>query len=138
MAEREQVVIVYDGECPFCQSFVTITRLREAGAQVQLVDARQHPEQVRSLTAQGYDLDEGMVVTVGERVYHGADATHVIAMMAGAAGPLNRLALATLRSQALARLLYPAFRAIRNVTLRALGRRKIGADLDHTSRAQSS
>lgn len=34
------VEVVYDGECPFCASYVALLRLRERVGEVRLIDAR--------------------------------------------------------------------------------------------------
>ena len=60
--------IIYDGDCPFCSSYVALLRLREQ-YDVRLVDARKEP----ALAAQyGLDLNEGMIVDLDGKVHHGA------------------------------------------------------------------
>ena len=125
--ESGTVTVVYDGDCPFCQAFVRMARLRKTGASVTLVDARDRTPLVLDLAKQGYDLDEGMIVRIDKRLYYGADAAHVLALLSSRAGMFNRIAFAVLRSRRLARLLYPAMRGGRNLVLRLMGRRKIFA-----------
>jgi predicted DCC family thiol-disulfide oxidoreductase YuxK len=119
------VVIIYDGECPFCSSYVRLMRLRKAVGPVELVDARQRPDIVRELSRGGIDLDEGMVVKTNGETLHGADAVHWLSLHSsgnGIGGRLNRLLLG---NQRIAHWTYPAMRAGRNAALRLLGRRKI-------------
>src|SRR2546423_970043 len=62
--------IVYDGDCPFCSSYVALLRLREQ-YDVHLVDARRQPAVAARY---GLDLNEGMIVELEGTVHHGARA----------------------------------------------------------------
>ncbi|MCH7502734.1 MAG: DUF393 domain-containing protein [Proteobacteria bacterium] len=119
-------VIIYDGECPFCSSYVRFLRLKEAVGQVELVNARSGGPLVNEVVAAGYNLDEGMVLIYGGRYYHGADCMHMIALLSSPSTLFNRINIGLTRSPRLVHLLYPAFRAVRNVTLWLLGRPKLG------------
>jgi predicted DCC family thiol-disulfide oxidoreductase YuxK len=105
--------IIYDGDCPFCSSYVALLRLREQ-YDVRLVDARKEP----ALAAQyGLDLNEGMIVDLDGKVHHGARAVSLLSRLSGTISPL--------RSERVARAVYPLFRFGRNVALKVLGRRPI-------------
>ena len=54
-----------------------------------------------------------------------ADGLNLLALLSTGSGVLNRINAAVFRSTAASKLLYPALRLGRNLTLRALGRRKI-------------
>lgn len=117
--------IIYDGECPFCTGYVGLLRLRAAAGPVELIDARgQHPV-LREIAQAGLDLDEGMVVKIGGRFYHGGDCLNVLALLSTRAGPFNRAIAAIFSSSRLSRALYPSLRAGRNAALRLLGRKPI-------------
>jgi predicted DCC family thiol-disulfide oxidoreductase YuxK len=119
-------VIIYDGECPFCSSYVSLVRIREAVGDVKLVDARSGGPHVDAVVAAGYDLDEGMVLKFHGRYYHGADCMHMIALLSTPSTWFNRFNGILARSPRRIALLYPVLRAGRNATLRLLGRRKLG------------
>lgn len=123
--QQDGVAIIYDGECPFCSRYVGLLRLREAVGPVRLVDARADKSLVQEMRRQGFDLNEGMLVTVGGRNYYGADAVNVLALMSSRVGLMNRLAAWAFRTPFRARWLYPVVRAGRNATLRLLGREKL-------------
>lgn len=127
-ALTEGLTIVYDGDCPLCSAYVTQLRLKETAGSLRLEDARQHPGTVEALAAQGYPLDEGMVVIVGNRVYHGADAIHVLALMSSRTGWLNRLNYQVFRSRRLSAALYPALVAGRRALLWLLGRSSLSGE----------
>lgn len=119
------VVIIYDGDCPYCSKYTHLLRIREAAGQVVLLNAREPSSEVRAAQAAGLDLNEGMVVRIGDQYYHGADAIHRLSLMSTRSGLMNRIAAATFRSKGRARLLYPALRFGRNLTLALLGRKAI-------------
>lgn len=129
MAERteSETWIVYDGQCPFCSRYVRLVRLRETLGQVQLVDARKGGPQVDEVRQAGLDLDEGMVLKLDGRLYHGADCINMLALLSTPSSGFNRLNAALFRSPTASRLLYPVLRTGRNAVLRLLGRSKIEA-----------
>lgn len=119
--------VVYDGECPFCSSYVLLYRIREHAKKVHLIDARSaHPivDEARRL---GLDLDEGMAVKLNGRFYHGAAAMNILAILGSGGTLFNRLNGALFRHPHLARFLYPILVRGRWVVLRLLGRRLIGS-----------
>lgn len=106
----QQLHIVYDGQCPFCSRYVQLVRLRER-VSVVLVDARREPERA---AAYGLDLNAGMIADLDGVVHHGAAAVSLLSRLSRRPGPLAWAPLA--------RVLYPAMRLGRQVTLKALGR----------------
>ncbi len=114
--------VYYDGECPFCASYVKMARLRQAVGDVVLVDARTAPEAVSAFASAGYDIDQGMIVELDGRVYFGWEAVWAINALAARAPLLRRLT-----SRRLLKAVYPALRGSRNLVLRLLGRQPIGS-----------
>jgi predicted DCC family thiol-disulfide oxidoreductase YuxK len=119
------LVIVYDGECPFCSNYVQVLALRETVGKVQLVDARSDHALVSKLQLDGYDLNEGMAALFGDRVYYGEECVHMLALLSSKSGMFNRINNVIFKSRTLSRVLYPILRAGRNITLKLLGRTKI-------------
>ncbi|MGH8479348.1 MAG: DCC1-like thiol-disulfide oxidoreductase family protein [Gammaproteobacteria bacterium] len=117
--------LVYDGECPFCSTYVRYLRLRDAIGPVHLVNAREGGALVEELRRAKLDLDEGMVLKLGGRYYHGADCIHVLACLSSPATPFNRISALIFKSPLVSRWLYPVLRAGRNLALRILRRTKI-------------
>jgi len=132
-------VLVYDGECPVCSAYVRYVRIRESVGEVVLVDARHGGEGgetdpkkaalgkywLERIRAASLDLNEGMVLIYGGRLYHGADCVHMLALLSSASGPFNRFNALLFKSPAAARVLYPVMRSGRNLLLRLLGRKRI-------------
>jgi predicted DCC family thiol-disulfide oxidoreductase YuxK len=124
--DRGGLWIVYDGECPFCSSYVRLYRLREVTGRVHLIDARTDHPILREVQARGFDLDEGMAVKAAGRFYHGAEALQFLAILGAGDGAFNRLNRALFRHPRLARTLYPWMVRGRLLTLRLLGRSLLG------------
>jgi len=115
-------LIVYDGDCVFCQNYVRFFRLRETIGPVELLDARSDDPRVINLWSQGNNLDEGMVFLHRGRTYFGSEAVHVLASLSSSSGLFNRLNAAVFHSQKAADFLYPALKLGRRLTLRMRGR----------------
>lgn len=77
------------------------------------------------ITARGLDIDQGMVVKIGDELYYGPDAIHVLALMGTNRGFFNRVAYWSFRSRAVSRVVYPALKSCRNLLLKMLGKTKI-------------
>ena len=118
------MVVVYDGECPFCSNYVKLMALQRQTGKVELIDARTADPRVAELWRQGYDLNEGMAAIFGGAVYYGSDAVTLISKISGErGGVLGRMMSALLRDPQRARLLYPAMKTGRRLTLKMLGRK---------------
>jgi predicted DCC family thiol-disulfide oxidoreductase YuxK len=127
--QLDELVVVYDGQCPFCTRFVQLYRIRQLVGQVRLVDARDAPGSdavLQEVHEAGLDLDLGMAVKWRGRIYHGADAMHVLALLGAEGSLFGRMNRALFTRPALARRIYPALVAGRRLTLRLLGRHLIG------------
>ncbi len=123
-------MLVYDGQCPFCANYVRLVRLRGTVRRLQLVDAREPPEIMDEtildeISRAGLDIDQGMVLKLNGRLYHGEEAMHRVALLSSRSGLFNRLNYWIFRSPRRARLLYPPLRSIRNVVIKGLGRKPI-------------
>ncbi len=129
MENQGSALLIYDGECPFCSRYVQMLRLRDS-IDLQLLDARLLEKGgdatvLHEVIAAGFDLNEGMVLKLGEAFYHGDHCIHVLALLSSSAGWTNRCFAAIFRSRTAARVLYPVLRFFRNLTLRCLGRNKL-------------
>ncbi len=119
------IEIIYDGECPFCASYVRLTRLRREVGHVRLINARSDAAAVAEVVARGYDLDEGMIVRHGKQVFHGEAAMRHLAVLTAPDGAFNRVMRQIFRSPRRAAALYPLLVRGRRLALRLLGRRTI-------------
>ncbi len=123
-ASRE-VSIVYDGDCPFCQQYTKLLRLRKSAGAVNLVDARSSDPLVAETQSRGFDLNQGMVVVVAGQFHYGAEAMQVLALLSTRSGWFNRLNYWMFHHRTAATVLYPILRTGRNTVLRVLRRKPI-------------
>ncbi len=119
------IFLVYDRECPACDLYCKLVRIRESIGKLILVDARNPSSFMDEITAAGLDIDQGMVLIVGDRMYYGADAIHILAIMGTRAGVVNRLAYWCFKSRAASSVVYPVLRSCRNLLLKILRKTKI-------------
>ena len=116
--------IIYDGDCPFCSSYVGLLRLRETFGEVELINARESQELVEELARHNMDLDEGMILVLNGEYFHGTECIHRLALLATASNTFNRINKLIFERKRLAAVLYPILRAGRNLSLKILGVKK--------------
>ena len=123
--DSAEIHLVYDRECPVCEAYCRMVRIRGAAGALRLVNARDAGEVMDEITAKGLDIDDGMVLKVESTLYYGADAIHVLSLMSSRIGVFNRLTYWMFRSKGLSAILYPLFRFFRNLLLRLLRKSRI-------------
>ncbi len=117
--------VIYDGDCPFCASYVAYCRLKEAFPDVTLTDARAAPDRVAIYRGQGMDINKGMIVIYGDAVYFGDRAMAVLSQISRPDAFLQGIMRLFFRWPAMARGFYGALRLGRDGALMLLGRKKI-------------
>ncbi len=125
MSKTQDILLVYDGECPACNYYSKLARVRESVGQLILVDAREGGPLMDEITAAGLDIDQGMVLKVGDKLHFGADALHSLSLMSTRSGVFNRLSYHLFGSKMLSAIIYPLLRSCRNLLLKSLRKAKI-------------
>lgn len=121
----EEILLIYDKECPFCSRYTQLIKLRENVGTLILVNAREKHPILEKIEERGLDLNEGMVLVMDDQYYHGAQAIHVLALLSNPSTTFNKINFWLFKSESVARFIYPILRAGRNMVLRMLGRSKI-------------
>jgi len=124
---KHRYALIYDGQCPLCATGARFAQVDEARGRLVCVDAREDERMHRDLKAAGLDIDAGMVLIRDGRYLQGAEAAHALALAAPRHGLFNRANRWLFGSAARARRVYPLCLAGRNLLLKLLGRRAIGA-----------
>jgi predicted DCC family thiol-disulfide oxidoreductase YuxK len=119
---NDSITIIYDGQCPFCSSYVSMMRLRQTVGRVDLVDARSDDPRVAAALNAGLDLDEGMVAIWGDKQFYGKEAVHLLATLSGPGGVVNGLQRLIFSSPRRAALFYPVLARARRLFLTLVGR----------------
>src|SRR3546814_11695714 len=70
-----------DGEWRCFSDYVRIVRFRETMWPVEIINAREPLAVLAEIEARGLDLNEGMVVKMNGRFYHGDECVHVLALL---------------------------------------------------------
>ena len=118
--------LLYDGDCPVCSAYVAMSRLRQLYPDLLILSAREEPELVAALRQAGYEINEGMVLSLDRKLYFGAEATRMIAILGRASSSQwRKVALASIGTAPWARPLYPWLNRARQVLLWLLGRQPV-------------
>ena len=122
---KPELLLVYDKECPACNTYCKIIRIRENVGSLKIIDARENSRVMDEITRSGLDIDQGMVLIIGEKLYYGSDAMHALALISSRSGIFNRINYWIFKSKSVSSLLYPVLRVFRNLLLKILGKTKI-------------
>ena len=122
---REQIVLVYDRECPVCYAYCQVINIRQSVGELKIINAREGSEIVDEITAKGFDIDQGIVLKIGEQFYFGADAIHALTLIGSRYGIVNRINYWLFKSKTVSAVLYPILRFFRNLLLKMLGKTKV-------------
>lgn len=104
-----------------------MVRIKQAVGRLHILNAREavgHPL-MEEIAAQGLDLNQGIAVKFHDKLYHGRDALHLLALIGSETGWLNRLNVVLFRHRKTVDFAYPFMKGVRDLTLKALGRMPI-------------
>mgnify|MGYP001185871157 CR=1 FL=1 len=74
----ESIVLIYDGQCPFCNMFAQLVELKGHIPCLSIKNGRSDISQLTLLYNKGYDLDKGAILLKDGEVLHGASAVNWI------------------------------------------------------------
>ena len=120
---RNDVIFVYDGDCPICGYAAHATRIQKEIGDLHLIDARSnrdHPIHIE-IRERGLNLDDGMVLKYKDKFYHGQQALMLMARLGTNENWFNRMNRLLFHGETLSRIGYPPMRAIRNLLLKING-----------------
>ena len=126
-----RLTLIYDQECPVCNNYVQMVRIRESIGELELINARDGGELVEEITAKGIDLDQGMVLIVDDVMYYNSDTIHALALISSPSGFLNKFNFWIFKNKKRAYVIYPVLRFFRRVLLMLLGKKKLN-NLEHS------
>lgn len=119
----QQLLLIYDGDCPLCRNYVAAQRLQQHFGKLTLFNARDLPEQAPELLAelqqQELILNQTMLLRLDGRWLKGAQVIQLLATL-NEPNWRNRLWLLWFQSERRARFSYPLLRACRNLLLKLL------------------
>lgn len=122
---KVSIKLIYDDDCPVCRAYSQLVHIRRDIGEIELINAREDSDAMQRVSARGLDIDQGMVLIIGDNWYYGSDAMHMLALLSSQQGWFNRLNYYLFKSTTLAHYLYPLLRGCRNLLLKLLGKTKI-------------
>lgn len=125
LKEKTGIWFVYDGECPICQYAAEAMRMKQAYGSLSLLNAREAADDplIEEINRRGLDLDEGMVIYLDGRFYHGKQALMFMARYGTASNGFMSAVKLLFWSKSLALIFYPWMRGARNFLLK---RKRVG------------
>jgi len=120
------VLIIYDGDCTFCNAYTKRLKLQQSVGEIELLSARSDNVRIQHYVDRGYDLDEGMLVVTQSEIYAGAAAMHWLSLHTSGAGFFEATQGFIFSRKCLANLIYPLLKLGRRVWLALRGRALIG------------
>jgi predicted DCC family thiol-disulfide oxidoreductase YuxK len=127
MTTINDIWFVYDGECPIWKRVSSFYEVRQEIGRLHTINAREQKEHpiMLEINQAGLNLDEGMIIKYGDRLYQGDSALHIIGLLGADIGFLNRINNRLFRHKKCAIFCYPVMKAIRNIFLKLKGVQKI-------------
>lgn len=122
---NQKLYLIYDKQCPICENYCQMVRIKESVGELVLIDARSDNAIIQEITLAGLDIDQGMVLKMEGNLYYGADAIHALSLISSRSGIFNRFNYWLFCSKNVSKISYPIFRAIRNLLLKILSKTKI-------------
>lgn len=116
------IQLIYDKSCPACDHYASLVTIRKDLGELELINAREHPQLLAELQQQGINIDNQMLLRLDDQQYAGSDALHMLALLSSQSGMFNRLNHWLFRSEYRARLSYPILAGGRRILLRLLRR----------------
>ena len=128
MKKNPSVEVIYDGECPFCSNFVSLSRLQDLGYKVTLINARDNANPIVGELSKSYNLDNGMIVIVGDEILYGASAASFIATGFVKQDLISRIYRGLLKRDNISKLIYPVLVIMRKIYFKVIGKKLINND----------
>ena len=116
------LTFIYDGECPFCNHFAELLQIKSKVKNISILDARKNLITTNSLLEQGYDIDKGAILLMGDEIFHGAEAINTICnKIDNPSGRLLKLLSNIFKSNKRSKLLFPFLVSARRFALISKG-----------------
>ena len=115
-----EIIIYYDGECPYCKSYTKIIDIRKKYS-FELKDARLHPLEISNLNDQGYKIENGILMVFKGEIFQGAKALKMIDHLIYKKTTISKLYGLIIGLPFFANIIYPIVKTIRIITLKIMG-----------------
>lgn len=124
-------IVYYDGDCPFCRSYVTYQKLNTVFDSMELINLRELDVAVlEGLKQEGFNPSEGIIMKIvnntgGTRWVKKSEVTYLLAFFDNNMGSKNMWWVVNFlsNSERSAKFWYPIFYWLRNLTILLRGRK---------------
>lgn len=114
---KNYIKIYYDAECYFCKNYTKLTKLKKTGKIIELIDLRKAKDVLPWFKSNGYDVDQGMIVTIDEKIYFADEAINVLTKISDKKVTFNQLTALFFSNKKISKLIYPLMVKARNIFL---------------------
>jgi len=122
---NNEIFVLFDGSCFFCQNYTKIIDIKKQGYKVKLINIRDY----KSLNSQAYKMginfDDGMLVIYNNKFYFAGDAINIMTLLSERIKFSNKINYFFFKNRKISNFIYPLLKFFRNLTLKLLGKRKI-------------
>ena len=122
--KKEEIIIIYDGDCIYCDNFTRFIALKKKIKNVKLLNARVSSNRLVKKIKKEFNLDEGMVVIFGDKKFYGSDALCFLSSLELSSSRISFLLFFT-KYKLISKILYPFMKFGRTVTLFLRGKKRL-------------
>jgi|TARA_R110002050_G_scaffold167325_2_gene298001 predicted DCC family thiol-disulfide oxidoreductase YuxK len=106
---KKSVNLYFDKECPFCNYYANYN-LVKTNHNLNLYNAREYPQKIKLLREKGFDINNGIIIEVDEKIFQGSNAVKQL-------NKLSTKEVKVLNTKFFSVFLYPIIKSIRKVVL---------------------
>ncbi|GAB1267244.1 hypothetical protein NBRC116493_04970 [Aurantivibrio infirmus] len=120
---EEKICLLYDRQCPVCRYFADTYEL--TNDHIELVNAREQSAILKRAADRNFDVNNGIVLVVGESFYFAEDAMVQLVNRQHFPGPIGFVIGRIFKYPRLAKLVNPILVFLRKILLKLLGKQQI-------------
>ena len=113
--------LYYDDECPFCKEYSKYVQLRQI-YDISILDARKDLQKVKFFREKGYDINDGMILEIDDKIYQGDEAIVKIDKLLKKETLLDRLRSFFTNIPYFIKIIYPPIKIFRFILLKTIGK----------------
>ena len=117
-----KLVLIYDGDCPFCNKFAELIELKSGLPNLTVKNARDNKLEMKELYLKGYDIDQGAILLKNDEILNGASAINwICSQIKQPSNSLLRVLSITFMNKKRTNLLFPFLLIGRRIILSLKG-----------------
>ena len=117
---NDKIKIIYDGDCPFCNNFITVANLKKNLKNVVFLNARESIEAKEIISNCKLNIDKGMIVSISGKILFGERAATFI-VINGSGGIIFLIYKFLLSNEKVSKIIYPVLVFLRKTYFRIIG-----------------